>query len=560
MTATGAMPLAEGELTARLRDQTAAISASTKSPGQIRATVRLDEVNPDAWMTILTEEHGLAALDTRLTGTVDVQPGPEPDTFDLALDLAASPLLYDGLGIPERETLGITGRVAVDSTSHGRATGDVLDLSVGEGIELEVKDWWITFDTFAAQADITAEADLHRLAALLHLGDLWGEAQARVSCRNEQGVHTVDFEVRAEPVGYGDLAVLYGTPITASGTAHYDSLGWRGGGSHWAIRVGEGTALTSDALVFEPEPFQLDAPFALQTDLVPLVHMGYLDAATGSGTVSGRLRVEEGRVHAEAELCLEATSLVLNSALAALTSVSATGVLVYAETLTGSAEVAVDEIVVAGATLRDVQGRLLVEGDTLRAEEFEGVLFDGTLRAEAEVGIFLEGLPVRFSAQVEGLDLETLIGEMAPGSAKLTGLASGDATLAFDADGFEELRLELRATEDLSLDRDTVLGLLEDVEPDGRVGSGERLGRAAKRRAVEKVVGKAPRRSFDRAELTLECAGPRLAGHGQAIIESEQLNLTIELPIHPDTLLKMLELRQLEKIENIRAKGVNFGE
>jgi len=551
---------AEQTVTAQFRDQRVEASARMVPSDGFDAQVHLEGFDPAEWVRSLTGEHRLDKVCARLTGTVTLQPGPETGMHAVNLEVAASPLLFQGLGVPETETITIAGKAVVDLRTYGRAEGETLDIRVGEGVTCQVKDWWVSFDTYALEADVAGRVDLERLAALLSLEGLWGEAEFETAWRNEKGVHTGDVRIRADPLGYGDAIVLYDTPVTVTGVARYDSLARKAWGRGFVTNVGEQTAITCDAWSFDPELGSLDIPFTLRSDLAPLVATGYLDAATGQATGTGHVRRGKDGLDIASDVRVEAPLTTLAGALATLKNLAATATVAYAETLTGSGALTADEAVLGGATVRAVQGEWAIADGVLRTERLEGTLFGGTLRANVEAALLRTGFPVQVRATIASVDLATLTRDVGIESVYVRGKASGQVSVSFDMGGFQELRADFRAPEGLTLDRGTVMNLLQDTGAVAEGTSWARLGEAAKKRLIEKVVGPEEQRPFDRAELTLECAGRGLEGAAQVLLHSEQLNLTLDVPLHPGTLLQALELRQLEKVENFRTEPVDSGE
>ncbi len=69
------------------------------------------------------------------------------------------------------------------------------------------------------------------------------------------------------------------------------------------------------------------------------------------------------------------------------------------------------------------------------------------------------------------------------------------------------------------------------------VTGGKTLGKV-----VQKVIGEGEQRPFDRATMDLGFEGGRITG--QARLESEQLNLTIDIKADPEALLEALRIQQ----------------
>lgn len=547
----------EQSICAEFRGQRAALTARLGAQGFWDAQLRLDGFEPGAWVRALAAEGALDVIQTALSGSAAIQPGPEPGTYFADLNLNASPLLYRGIGAPAAEAVSVSGKLLLDPRPHGRVEGEVLDVRVGEAMAWQLKNWRVARDDYAAIGEAAGRVNLERIASLTGNAGPWGELEAGFSFRNEKGVFSADARLRTESLGFGDAFVLYDVPVALTGQVRFDSLARQATGTDTTLTIGTGTDCRCGAWSFDPLLGAIEIPLDFRSDLAPLVAAGYLDAAEATLSGTGHVRRGEKGLDAGAEFRADAKELTLPGALATLHGASVSGKLAYAGTLGGGGTIAAEETLIGGASIRGMRGTWAGEGDALRSDDLEGALAGGTLSAHAEVGVLGPKTPAALRVTIAAVDLAPLLEELGVTKFSVTGIVGGDLHIGFDSGGFTELTADLSAPAGLALDRASVLGLIQSggAAPDGSTWA--KLGEKAKSRLIDRIVGREAQRSFERAELTLNCSGPSLEGAGQITLRSKDLNLTVDIPLHPGTLLRALELRQLEKVENFRTESVH---
>ena len=544
-------------LSARFRDQGVRVSLEVESKKHYIASLRLDEVAPGDWSVALAEERVLQALDTRLRGTIRVTSGSQPSRIHLNLDVSASPFNYMALSIPDTHPVTLLGSLDADLSKTSHVFGEELGLSIGNIIALHVEDWQLSLDDYAAAGSYTGDLALDGLGSFLPLKDLWGTAQVKGSFHNKKGVWTVKMGASAEPLGYGDFAAPYGTPVALEGTVAFDSLGRRATGSSTVIRVGEETSFAADTWQFLLDPLEITAPIAVETDLMPLVDMGYLDEATARAEGTCTLEYGAGGLKAKAAGRMQAALLVPAGAWAALENIEATVSGVYGTAFEAEGSFSLGRATVAGAQIENLACRVLAEDKLIRTEDLRGTLYGGTLEAGVRVEPFAAGFPARLSVRLMNVNLQALTEELELGSVKLTGSASGALVVRIHAGGLAALQAELKSTEGFSIDRSTVRKALM-ADATGGMTAGKQLSRLA-----EKVVGEAEQRPFDRAVLTMRLEHGVIQWRGR--LESPDLNLTVDSDrgLEPAELyraLKRYQTLQLEKLDQVHAESVDFGE
>ncbi len=280
-----------------------------------------------------------------------------------------------------------------------------------------------------------------------------------------------------------------------------------------------------------------------ESGLAPVVSKGFLDAATGEATldleslwVSGA-QVTGGTGAFSVELA-EATR---PGAVARLQGIHAEmAFLVRSENSTpvlqGTGSIAGDLLEAGGVKLRAINGALRGEGRRLHVENLTSDLLGGRLVARAEIGVLEAGLPVHIFADLHDVDLGLFTEEFEPPSVVLTGKVSGNGAIQLSPSGFEDFEAQLTAEKGITLNRGMVEQILLSQQVAGVTG-GKTLGKV-----VQKVIGEGEQRPFDRATMDLGFEGGRITG--QARLESEQLNLTIDIKADPEALLEALRIQQ----------------
>ena len=209
----------------------------------------------------------------------------------------------------------------------------------------------------------------------------------------------------------------------------------------------------------------------------------------------------------------------------------------------------------AGAVVGEAEGNGRIERGVFKARDMSGTLFGGALRANIDAGVFDPAWPLHFAARLKNFDLARLTREIEPGDVSLTGMATVDVIVHMQEGDFTNIQVTGRSIEGFSMDRATVHQILMTQYAEDMAG-GKQL-----RRIVDEVVGDAPQRAFDVAELQLRLREGSIKG--TTTLESDNLNLTVNLTVDPGAVLDALELRQeiqLDKLDSISANPVESGE
>ncbi len=567
--------MAYADLGIALKDRISLTGDATLSPTYDSATgdalslkvgkrASLDLKNWSVGLEPLTAEFDLAStIDLQLPaemfsieglqGKVDIDASVKhgSDKADIDFNILSNSLSFAGVSVSEDSPLKAKGSVSYDMAS-GKARSAGFDLSLGENISVKLSDLSVDIETFEAEVQVAVVVELDAVAELLAMEDLRGKMEVQASVESAGDIVNTEFKATAMNVGYGDLMTPYGVPVNIQGAVQYMMEDGKVKTQEIKVSVGDDATFTCGPLIANLDPLAIsNAPFKLAAKLQVLADMGYLDTAEGSADMSGTLSFADDAVSAEADFKLRANSIVLPDNLAALGGVSIDAKIKQADVLSANASLHVVESSVAGVSLRDLDGKLVFEKDTVKADNLEAKLFGGSILVNAEIGLLQEGLPIKVSVDLRGLDLDIFTKEFAPPDVTLTGLASGKVSaLLKDAD-LKGLMVSLVSDEDFSMNRSMVEQLLLTQYVAGGT-SGKRVAKM-----ISQLIGKDDQRPFDSAEINLGLEGERITG--EAILKSENLNLTISLLIDKQALFAALELHQelnLENIANISTKPV----
>ena len=536
----------DGAVRAHLGQEEAAIKAHVRTPQDFDAQIDLDRFQPRTWLDAWTDLGLLDDIKTVVAGRV-LLAAREQEPYHVDVALTVPHLQYADFTLPDTPPLSLSGTASVAQTG-GHASGTLLEAAAGEAARIRLTDWIVETDPVQAMAGVSGTLDLEYVGALAGLPDLWGEVNLETSAvfKEKTGLQLPSVKLNAETVGYGEWSTPYGVPLVATATARVNPLATLVEAATIEARLGDHTVLTLARIELESPADETNAAIRLasvrlDTDLRPLVAKGYLQDAVGHASVE--CPAFEFSTNAPASILdcrIKAEQLALPGHLAAFNDLFFAALLHYGEAgktgFGGSGQVRVEELSTAGLTLSGVQGDVYGRGNTIAVENLEVTLFGGKIQASAETGVLDPGLPIRIASKVQGLDLAVFTREFEPPAVRLTGWVSGAVAVDFDLNGLRDLEVALRATEGFTLNRDMVEQILLAQY------MGDATGGKALDRVVQKVIGKDDQRPFDRARLDLGLEDNRITG--QAVLESEGLNLTIAIKADPKALLEALKVRQ----------------
>jgi hypothetical protein len=495
---------------------------------------------------------GVAAI---LSGQADVARTPE--SFSVALNLDAAPATLAGVVFPAEQPLHIEGTLtgpASMSSLHSRS----IALRFTEDAALDIAALNLAFTPFEIKGHVTGKVDFDYVGPLIGMPTVVGALTIDAPLTIDGSTVEGQIHLEGDGFGYGSWAGPYGTPVVLNGFTRYDIAGQTAQLDTVDATWGEGSRLTSTQLAVALEPFSLSGPFSVTTDLTPLVDLRFLDAATGTANASGTLGVGPERT-TEVEYELAATSLTLSGALAAFGGLSSTGSIAYGESLNGHVRFAAADAAAAGAMLHDPRGECTIENGVAVAKGVEASIYEGRIVADAEVNLLDTAAGGTLNAHLEGVDLDRFTKEYEPPSVVLTGIASGDVSLVWNADGMRDLRVDLASNEGFSMNREVIENLLLQSLTAGVTGM-----KKLNRRIQEETIGAAPQRPFESAAVSLSLEGDTYAEQrlvGPIALKSKMLNLSIDLGVDLMAIASAMELQQQAQLgegDTISAEPVQW--
>jgi hypothetical protein len=560
--ATAGGPLFDGKAGADFGGGT--IAADAIVGDQMKIDAALDKVDLAALMGFVSETKVLSKAGTAVSGTVRF--GDEAK----AAAVKSSSLSQGERGEEKRErawvgavdlVLGpspLPQVLAADEVSvkgafrvaDGAASGKEFAFASGEDARGAFRDWSLRGGVLKGELDVESPADrltpLHKLSIS---GLLTGSAAVTYA----KGIVTAPFEASLDEAGYKTYSAAPGVPVNATGKVRYDVKGAKGTVDQLALDWTDGTKLLVEPLRYTPEPRFEETAYTLESDLAPLIYLGMLPDVEGTATAKGAFRYA-GAFTTEAEVDLTAEQLTFPGKSAVAGGAALKGTLRYAGGLEAEGLFGATQLTAAGATANNVRGPFVLKDGTVTSNGLHAELWDGKIGGDAEAGFFVEGMPIKASLTAEALNLDTFTREYRPPKSRFTGIGGGTASIAWSRKGFEGFSVDLAATEGFSVNRDLVYQMLlsshiKDVKVGKQVD-----------RVVERVLGEDEMRAFKSAVMKLGLEGELIAG--QARLESEGLNLTLDINMEPEAFASLLELRQeenLEKIDTIKAEPVQLG-
>ncbi len=482
-----------------------------------------------------------------LNGAIKGEQAKAEAPYVLNLEMQVGGLGKAGGAFQLPEPLGLRGELQV-AANLNTASGEELSVSLGDATKVSLSQFEVVRTPLHVQGTAQLDADLSELGSWLERPSLWGEISGRMPFTWEG---TAPFSGKlsweCDTLGYGDLGLPYGTPLTGGGEFVVSST-WDSASVKSAFfALGEGTTVhipNASAVLASPETgtWRANLPeVRLETDLQPLCAKGYLQRAQGHLSGIGKeIVVTPASVMGDFSAKGAFEQLVLRDNWATLD----TAALQYqgncskeAECL-GQGDFSVASIRTGGVSLSGISGALALESEFLRVSTIEMSVFDGQVVGNAAWWFKESGFPIQFRGYVRNVDLATFTQEFKPPSIVLTGRVRGDVSIGFSNKGIHQLAVNLRTVGGFSLNRDMVEQILLSQYVQG-VSQGKTLSAV-----VQKIIGEDEQRPFDSAHLVLGLENGRITG--QARLKSEALTLTVDIKADPEALLEALRIRQEE--------------
>ncbi len=429
------------------------------------------------------------------------------------------------------------------SIGSGFSTIDVstLDIVMNEAANATLSDIRLTIGDIHAAGAFQGNVSLTAAGAWLGLDDLWGDMTFHGALKLEgmKRLLVSPLAVAFESLGYDDLALPYGMPLTLDAPMAFDMDASQLKAGPMSLQLGDDTHLTTDQIVlaFGEEMTINVASLAFETGFAPLVARQYLDEADGRLEITARqVRYDKDGWNGDITYRCDARHLGVANNLATLRGILVQGEAAFQPMLDGKGTARIETLQVAGVTLLGINSDIRGEDDRILLENIAVDLFGGGVNGQAELRPFDAGMPLILRGEARNLDLSIFTQEFEPPSLILTGRVNGAFSVGMAHRKLGLFDVDFVAQDGFTMNRDMVEQLLMNQYMDDVTG-GRQMSRV-----LRTVIGDAPQRPFERAQLKLGLEDERIAGYSR--LESEALNLTVDIKADPLALLEALRIRQ----------------
>ena len=479
----------------------------------------------------------LKRIKSNLTGKTSFSINGDND-FDFQVDAEAADPAYGNWALPQALgalTLDCKGILEQDF-SILNATGT---LKLAESAEVNVAVFQYDIEKSRITSEFDSSIALTSVASAFGYDDLWGDITAggKLLLADWQQITVNPLHIKSEALGYGDLSLPYGEELYIQSPVHLDMTDFTISAGPSRITVGEGTTITADIVHITPERTITTSSISLESDFSLLVAKQFLNDAEGQIMIS----VEDfvyGKDAIGGKIIYEcnAAHLMLPEKLADIQGLTAKGFATLPATPEDKGQIQIEELTVGGSKLRKTRGNILLGEQGIILEDVNFELFGGGVVARASVNIIGTEFSIAVSGEVQNLDLSIFTSEFEPPSLMLTGSVNGTFKSEFNTKQLLALDVNLTASDGFSMNRDMVEQLLMRQYVD------EMTRERQMTRVLQSVIGEDEQRKFDEARLILGLEDNRITGYAK--LESENLNLTVDIKADPEALLEALKTRQ----------------
>lgn len=509
--------------------------------GEAAAELVLDSFRPGRTAGVVGVTFWPESLQAELSGPLVLSTTDGAATFEW--DLQAHELSLGEMKLAHAGTVPLTGTASWSAESNA-VTGTRFRAQGPGNSDISLTGWAYNISEKRLTGGISGNIDAGALAAAREIDGIGGDVAIKGALRYEEGKANVDAAFESYDVYYQDYRVPGGSLLSGETAVIYST-------EDGNVTVGELTLALDGATTVDVTetavtlaPLAFEAPFTFTSDLAPVADITGIDFTGAHATGSGKLLYGQA---VGLDLAIDATAATVNAPddLAVLTGMSLTGNLSYVDgAITGAGRAGAANVVAYGAAVETVLGPWRIEDDALVLESVRGEVYEGAVELEGQIALFEEGRPARFVGHLRNVNLADFTERYEPpGGARLTGRASGGALIAWDGAGLQEFRTQLSSREEFSLNRDLVKQILLSDQIRGVLGE-KRVDRV-----MDQVLGQGDQRPFDAGSLRLQWTGADY--EGIVALNSEALNLTIDLNIEPEALTQALELKQNARIESL---------
>jgi hypothetical protein len=539
------MPSAEGqkihvETDLALGEETLALRLSGVSGGGMEIDSEVRRLHVNRWTEAFLGEAALAGLGGAFSGEVSVGVVPE-EPLSVGFDLSGENLRYGELQLPEEVPTSIGGTLDYNLDDR-KIRGRNLHVAQEGTADVKASDWRLNLVSGDLSAALDTQLSLAAVMTLFEMDGLYGDAELRGDLTvNERGTRLDGFNARSEDLGYEtyDISVPYGMALTLAGSLGYvndeNTLSF----TPIEANLDEGTRLAIEELELkfpgESTPFRMEArPLSLETNLKFLVNMEYLSSVEG-----GRATLTSPSLRWEGDFFLGlttweivATALEMPDEMIALENLKALGEYDPGKGQTGGGPLTADRFTVYGMPFGALDTRLTLDATHLKSEGLRTTFLSGNLQLDTSVAYRDPAWSTRIDMDASGIDLTEFTNVFEPPDVVLTGIVSGTVAGEFSLEGLTSLDVDLLATEGLSMNRSMVRQILMSQYVNDAVGS------KSVQKVIEKVIGKAEQRPFDRAVLELGLEDGLIVGIAR--LESKSLDVTVDIRAEPKALLEAI--------------------
>lgn len=517
------------------------IKSTTSVPegGTPRVENTLTDFSPNAWARHLLGSDMLAGLTASLSGSANLSMPPD-QPLQIDLDLRSPGLAYGAVVLPAEAPLTVAGTLRYDTTS-GKLGGDTLKLAQEGTADLMASKWSLDLTKAALTTRLMGTASLGGLGAIIALPELYGDAtiEGTLSASPAKTAFQ-DFTASSDSISYGEFSVPYGSQLTLAGGLVYDSALGTLQMEKVKAAIDTGTRIDLEAMTlhFAKDSTPMTAEFnnlKFDSDLSLLKSKQLIDEVTGgqASLSSEQLAWNGAAISGLSTWALHADTLVLPEKMGRFEALDISGNYDPASGQEGGGPLAVGPFSIYEIPFGATSTTLRVKASTMGWDPLVTAFLGGTLVLEGEVKFREANYPAELKAEVHELDLEQFTQTFKPPDVVMTGKVNGTADLVVSMEGLVDLKVDLTASENLTLNQAAVRQILMSQYVNDAVGS------KSIQKIMEKVIGKDEQRSFEKAILTLGMKDGLIVG--EARLESKNLDVTVDINAEPEAILQAIQ-------------------
>jgi len=526
---------------ARAEQQEWTLGARLPDEGTWEAALAADDLDARAWLADWLG--GTDWIDATMTGEVKATQAEEPALMQHTATLKGAlrrigPLESDTALDYALSTNGLLNREAPLAAPLD------ADLKIDGVGTLGVKGG--KADAASGTLPLTADFDIARVAALLGLAGLGGQASGKADLHYQDGNYELrGLDLDLADFWHGEVAMPPGDPVALNGKLDYAAAANRINTTLDAVWRENTRANCADCAYEFGKGTASAGTFSLTSDLALLIELGYVESGEATIEASAKdVRWSSDGQSGTGEMTITG-GIVLPDALLAVVGMNLEAYANFENSVSAAGPLTAGEIIAFGATLKNLSAQVRTLASDAYFEQAKADLWGGGIVAGGEVNIFREGMPLRFEAEVTGIDLLEFSRHFKLPYGDITGKVSGHVRASIANGEITELDADLESTEGFSMSRELVVQAMMS-QNDSEV-SGSRVISSV----VAKVIGDDVQRPFDRARIRLGLdGGGRITGIAE--LNSKSLNLTIDIRADQAALLEAMKGAQEGTISGLK--------